>query len=73
MSSTQKKITLDITGMHCGNCVARVAKALSSLEGVEIDSLAIGKAKLRIEGEATGSDELLAAVQRAGYKAVVTE
>ena len=36
-------VTLKIEGMSCGHCVAAVAGALKSVEGVEVKEIAIGK------------------------------
>jgi copper chaperone CopZ len=64
-------ISLTIAGMHCGNCVARVAKALTSVPGVEVDSIAIGHASVRLPADGASVDAVIAAVQRAGYTASV--
>jgi copper chaperone CopZ len=58
--------------MHCGNCVARVAKALTSVRGVEVDSLSIGHATIRIEPGVGEITNVLGAMARAGYPAEVT-
>ena len=42
-------VSLAISGMHCGNCVARVAKALTALDGVEVESLSLGTAVVRVD------------------------
>jgi copper chaperone CopZ len=57
--------------MHCGNCVARVARAITSVQGVEVDALSIGHATVRIPPDGAGIDAIIAAVQRAGYTATV--
>jgi copper chaperone CopZ len=44
--STMAEFTLKIDGMHCGSCVRRVTQALSSVQGVAVNEVAIGAAKL---------------------------
>ncbi|MDD4994214.1 MAG: cation transporter [Paludibacter sp.] len=63
--------TLQIKGMSCGHCSARVEKALNSIEGVEAKvSLESNSAKVTLSKEV--SDETLkTAVDNVGYE--VTE
>ena len=66
-------LTLAVTGMTCGHCQAKVAKALSGVEGVyavDVD-LALGMAHVDV-ADAKSGDRLVAAVQAAGYRATVT-
>ena len=62
---------LDIQGMTCASCVARVERALKKVPGVQDASvnLATERAVVRYDPVNAGVDELLAAVERAGYKA----
>jgi copper chaperone CopZ len=64
-------ITLAITGMSCGHCVAGVRSALAAVPGVEVEQVQIGAATVRVDGaHAAGATEaLLAAVEDAGYEA----
>jgi copper chaperone CopZ len=57
--------------MSCGHCVARVTKALTSLEGLEVDNVRIGAAELRFDPDRRSMDEILEAVRDAGYEASV--
>ena len=62
---------LDVAGMTCASCVARVEKALKAVPGVLEASvnLATGSVRLkRLEGVASDAD-LIAALARAGYEA----
>ena len=67
----REPVALDIEGMTCASCVARVEKALLRVPGVvgaEVN-LATEQARVtRLAGSAPPA-ELLAAVQRAGYAA----
>ena len=63
-------IALDITGMTCAACSARVEKMLSRVEGVrkaEVN-LALERASVEIDG-AVAPQALIAAVEKAGYGA----
>lgn len=63
-----KDITLAIDGMSCGHCLNAVNQAISSVPGVEIKAVRIGRAELRVpEGDAI-SDQVKAAIEEAGYK-----
>jgi copper chaperone len=63
-----KDITLTISGMSCGHCLNAVNQAIHSVPGVEIRSVRIGQAKLRVpEGDPTGG-QVKAAIEGAGYK-----
>src|SRR5208283_5429139 len=40
------EFTLRIDGMHCGSCVRRVSQALAAVQGVEVNEVRIGAARL---------------------------
>ena len=62
------EFTLRIDGMHCGSCVRRVTQALNSTEGVEVEEVCIGAARLKSE-DRTPLDVAIAALAKAGYPA----
>lgn len=64
-----ENLTLHIEGMSCGHCLNAVNKALSSLEGVEIDSVKIGRAELRYDPARIDGARIAAAVSDEGYRA----
>ncbi|AEJ61000.1 heavy metal translocating P-type ATPase [Spirochaeta thermophila DSM 6578] len=69
-----RPLVLDIEGMSCTSCAQRVKKALSSREGVreaEVD-FPSHRAKVVVEG-AVAMEELLKAVEEAGYRARLAE
>jgi copper chaperone len=43
-----KKVTIDIAGMHCGSCVARVERSIADVQGVHAiqTSLERGQAEM---------------------------
>src|SRR5205823_4199982 len=63
-----RRIDLAIEGMSCASCVGRVERALARVPGVASAQVNLATETARIEG-AVGSPELIAAVERAGYKA----
>ncbi|WP_438353342.1 heavy metal translocating P-type ATPase [Microbacterium sp. CJ88] len=71
MSTPLQEATLDIEGMTCASCVARVEKRLQGLEGVTAAvNLATESAKVTYPADVP-ADRLIAAVREAGYDASV--
>jgi cation-transporting ATPase V/Cu+-exporting ATPase len=70
-SPAEEHLELDVTGMTCGSCAARVQRALSRQPGVSeaLVNYATGRATLTLEPGAPAADRLVAAVQHAGYDA----
>ena len=64
-----KKLELEIEGMSCGHCVAAVSEALKELPGVNVENVRIGAAQLTYEPDQVSPDEILLAVEDAGYSA----
>lgn len=62
------KITLNISGMHCGSCVSRVEKILLAVPGVQAAAVNLATEQAQVEGNA-GVAALLAALQGGGYTA----
>ena len=58
---------LKIDGMHCGGCVRRVSQALSAVEGVVVDEVKVGSARLHSESEPAPVEAAIAALAQAGY------
>jgi Cu+-exporting ATPase len=62
------EVRLELEGMTCASCAARIEKKLNELDGVEATvNLATEQATVR--GEAISLDSLVAAVESAGYGA----
>jgi Cu+-exporting ATPase len=66
-----KERALQIEGMTCASCVARVEKALAGVPGVASATvnLATEKAEVRFAGPDVETAALVAAVRKAGYEA----
>ncbi len=62
-------LVLHIEGMSCGHCLNAVNKALASLEGVEVESVKIGRAELRFDPAKADPTTIAAAVSEQGYRA----
>lgn len=63
-----KNKVLNIEGMSCAHCSARVEKALNALDGVEAKvSLEEKTAQVKLTGEVS-DDTLKKAVEEAGYE-----
>lgn len=67
------EMDLEIEGMTCASCVIRVEKALKKVPGVQDArvNLATEKARITVDHNQSSHDELLKAVEKAGYKAKV--
>jgi copper chaperone CopZ len=63
------EFTLRIDGMHCGSCIRRVSQALASAEGMQVEEVRLGAARLRTILAPAPVDLAVAALARAGYTA----
>ena len=67
--NTSHQVTLNVQGMTCRSCAARVEKALIAVPGVECASVNLAAKNVVVDGSDIETKELLAAVQGAGYTA----
>lgn len=63
-----KKEELKIEGMSCGHCVISVKKELSKIEGLNINTVEIGKAVLEFDETKISENKIHAAIEEAGFK-----
>mgnify|MGYP001291924508 CR=1 FL=1 len=65
-----KNITIDVEGMSCAACSARVEKALNKHEGVinAVVNLLQQKATIEFDTEKVSVDELIKIIERTGYE-----
>ncbi len=61
---------LEIEGMSCGHCVASVASALKSIDGVSVENVTVGSASLEYNPATTDMEKIRAAVSDAGFQVV---
>jgi len=64
-----KNINLSIEGMSCGHCLNAVSKALGTLQGVQTESVQIGRASVRFDETVISPEAIAEAVSKAGYRA----
>ncbi|MBO4364809.1 MAG: heavy-metal-associated domain-containing protein [Eggerthellaceae bacterium] len=64
------KKAYDVTGMHCGKCVARVKDAIEALDGVRAAKVTLdpGAALVKMD-EDIADDVIIAAVEAEGFGA----
>ena len=63
-----RPLALTITGVKCGGCVEVVKRVLAKVPGVSSVEVELDTGRAVIEGSA-GHEDLVRAVQRAGYQA----
>jgi Cu+-exporting ATPase len=70
MSTTSDQVELPITGMTCASCANRIERKLNKLDGVAATvNYATEKAAVRFDPERVSADDLVKAVEAAGYRA----
>lgn len=62
-----ERTTLAIEGMSCGHCARAVERALQALEGVEVERVEVGSARLAYDPARVGPEQIAAAVEAEGY------
>ena len=72
-TTSTERVHLTIDGMSCGHCVAAVSRALEALPGVAVGLVAVGAAALTLDPQAASTDDVIAAIDDAGYQARVAE
>lgn len=65
-----KSHELTIQGMTCGHCVMHVQKELSTILNLEIESVEVGKARVRFDEGQVTQETLRNAVEASGYTLV---
>ena len=66
------RMTMEISGMSCGHCVAAVQKSLKALDGVQVEQVQIGSAVVSYDPGAVSPDRIREAVEDEGYNVVGT-
>lgn len=62
---------LEVQGMTCEHCKAKVEKALEEIEGVEEVKVSLFRKQVKVKGENLEDEKLVKAVEEAGYKAKI--
>ena len=64
--------TIQVSGIRCERCVARLAGALTGLDGLEAaNANLMGQVTLSWDDEQTTRDAVLEAMSRAGFREIV--
>jgi copper chaperone CopZ len=63
------EFTLQIDGMHCGSCVRLASQALAAVDGLTVNEVRVGAARLTSAAEPAPIDLAIAALDKAGYTA----
>jgi len=63
------EFTLRIDGMHCGSCVRRVSQALAATEGLTVEEVRLGAARVQAADGPEPVTLAIAALAKAGYVA----
>ena len=72
MKATRERLRLPIDGMTCASCASRIEKRLNKLDGVEASvNYATEVASVEYDAAAVGPEQLIEAVERAGYRAAL--
>lgn len=71
--SKKETVKLDVKGMHCEKCVARVTEALEGAEGVTAVTVSLEDESAVVEGHGFDTAQLVAAVQGIGFDASLPE
>ena len=67
------RLTLQIDGMSCGHCVAAVKGALGRMDGVSVDQVEIGTARVTYDPARVTPEAIADAVNDEGYSATVED
>ena len=66
-----EKITLNITGMHCGSCAVGIQMMVSGLDGVKSAEVSYDKkiGVFEFDSSKANKEEIVKTIEELGYKA----
>jgi copper chaperone CopZ len=64
--------TWKISGMSCQHCVMSLQKELAKIPGITVESVEIGSAHIKREGQSQQKSEIEKAIIRAGFESLGT-
>ena len=73
LSSKKETANLEVTGMHCMKCVARVKDALEAVEGVTKAEVVLEPGSAKVEGHGFDKAALVPAIEAIGFGATLVE
>ena len=65
----QEALALSIEGMHCGACIRRVTDALRKIEGVQVNSVAVGSANVMFDPAEVTVEKITGRINGIGFTA----
>ena len=68
-STTEREVVLDIDGMTCASCIAKVEGALRDVDGVDETVVSLATHTASVRGTGADMEKLVGAVQGVGYTA----
>jgi len=71
--SKKETVNLNVTGMHCEKCVARVTAALEAIDGVTSVAVSLENNSATVEGHGLDAAALVAAVEAIDFGAAVAQ
>ncbi len=71
--SAKEVVELNVEGMHCPKCVARVTEALEAVDGVTAVDVRLEDNAATVEGRGLDSAALIAAIQAIDFGASLAE
>jgi P-type Cu+ transporter len=72
MAAVSEQVEMPITGMTCASCANRIERKLNKLDGVSASvNYATEKASVEFDPQAVAPEQLVEAVESAGYQAVL--
>ena len=67
------EFVLTIEGMHCGACVRRAGQALAAVDGLKVDEVRVGAARLEAADVNAATNAAIDALAKAGYTATLQQ
>ena len=64
------KLTMEISGMTCGHCVGAVTRALKELDGVAVEQVTVGTARVDYDAATASPEQITRAIEDEGYRVV---
>lgn len=70
-----KSVTLKIEGMHCNGCAQNIRALVGAEAGVRAADVSYqeGQGRILYDPQTISEDQLIATIQRAGYKVVAPD
>jgi copper chaperone len=62
-----EQVTFTLSGMTCGHCIATVQKALSGVDGVQVEQVSINRATVGFDASRTSAAAIAEILDETGY------